>query len=119
MEQQLKLGFFPKAYLYEFGDKGLVIEKERDNVTVYATSPSHADIFAAIPLGHPKMFKGLFFDIREADPSTLTIAVGNLCMVLDYRAGAVATNQQVQTYGSDFWGRPCDMPWTYAHSELF
>ncbi len=117
--KQLKLGFFPKAYLYAFGDKGIVIEKERDNVCIYATDAEHHVIYAAIPLGHPKEFRGQIFDIREFDSHMVGISVGSLRMVFNYAVGHVAVNRPIETYGSDAWGRPCDMPWTDQHSTLF
>ena len=52
-----KLGFFPKPYFFETQNHGIVIEKESDVVSVYATSKSHSPIYCSIPLCHPKELK--------------------------------------------------------------
>ncbi len=122
MEQkQLKLGLFPKPHMFTFGQKGIVVEKERHAVCVYATDADHHHIYAAVPLGAPKNFRREVFRIGEAEsnPAIAIVSVGDLRMVFDFEQKLCTVNARLPVYGSDAWGETCGVAWNDAFNALF
>lgn len=100
---EFKLGFFPHAYMFETDNYGIVIEKEKDIVCVYATSKTHSPVYCAIPLCHPKELKNQIIRIK-AKTNLAFISLGEYKVVLDFEHYKATNNKNLMIYGSDTWG---------------
>ena len=115
----VQFGLFPKAHMIEFGNRGLVIEKERDVICVYATDTAHQKIYASIPLGAPKLFRKTPFTACATDSGAITVEAGSIRMVFNFTEKRCAVNMNLRIYGSEYWGENCGTPWNDAYNALF
>lgn len=98
--------------MFNYGQMGIVIEKEPQVVCVYGTTADYK-ILCAVPLCHPKYLNGFEYSIEFTDRQYAKISVGEqLKIVIDFANQKCANNKDAACYGSDAWGQDVTLPWT-------
>ena len=103
--------FAKKVQMFSYGDMGIVVEKEPDVICAYGTDALHKHILCAVPLCEPKYIRGKDFTVSFFEDNTALVKVEGIMIFIDYNAHKVATCPELQTYGSDDWGRDVGMEW--------
>ena len=118
--ERVSFSLFKKRFLFESGDKGLVLEQADGVVCIYATDASHSKILCAMPLGRIRDMKKMTYFVFNPDENKLLIAVGRALFVMDFTEKWAAANlENYKIYGSDHWGQDCQKPWQGSYMKLF
>lgn len=112
---QFKL-FGKKVQMFSEGQMGIVVEKEPHVVCVYGTNANHSNILCAVPIGHPKFFKGTEFIIEFEEKDRAKICVGELQIIIDFAEKKCANNKGLKCCGSDEWGRDIQIEWSEIYN---
>ena len=118
--EQIQFSLFKKRFLFESGDRGLVLEQADGVVCLYATDAVHGKILCAMPMGRIRDMKKLTYFIFAPDEHKLLAAVGRALFVMDFTEKWAASNlENYKIYGSDHWGQECQRPWQGSYMTLF
>ena len=118
--EQVSFSLFKKRFLFESGDKGLVLEQADGVVCLYATDAAHGKILCAMPMGRIRDMKKMTYFVFNPDEHKLLAAVGRALFVMDFAEQWVSTNlENYKIYGSDHWGQECQRPWQGSYMKLF
>ena len=118
--QMAQFSLFKKRFLFESGDRGLVLEQADGVVCIYATDAQHSKIFCAMPLGRIRDMKKMTYFLFNPDENKLLAAVGRALFVMDFAEKWAASNlENYKIYGSDHWGQDCQKPWQGSFMKLF
>ena len=118
--EQVQFSLFRKRFLFEAGDRGLVLEQADGVVCLYATDAAHGKILCAMPMGRIRDMKKLTYFIFAPDGHKLLAAVGRALFVMDFTEKWAASNlENYKIYGSDHWGQECQKPWQGSYMTLF
>lgn len=109
-----------KRFMFESGDRGLVLEQADGVVCLYATDAAHGKIYCAMPMGSARDMKRLNYYIFCPDERKLLAAVGGALFVLDYAERWAASNLgEYRIYGSEYWEENCQRDWKGEYLPLF
>ena len=104
--------FGKRIQMLDYGEMGIVIEREPQTICVYGTTADHNEILCAIPLCHPKILKGLEYNVEFTDRQYTKVSVGNrIKIIIDYNNKRCANNMDFECYGSDKWGEEVALKW--------
>ena len=118
--EQARFSLFKKRFLFEAGDRGLVLEQADGVVCLYATDAAHSRILCAMPMGRIRDMKNLTYFIFAPDEHKLLAAVGRALFVVDFTEKWAASNlEKYKIYGSDHWGQDCQQSWQGSFMPLF
>ena len=118
--EKVNFSLFKKRFLFESGDRGLVLEQADGVVCLYATDAAHSNILCAMPMGRIRDMKKLTYFVFAPDEDKLLAAVGRALFVMDFSEKWAASNlENYKIYGSDHWGQECQRPWQGSYMKLF
>ena len=118
--EKVNFSLFKKRFLFESGDRGLVLEQTDGVVCLYATDAAHSKILCAMPMGRIRDMKKLNYYIFAPDENKLLAAVGRALFVMDFSGKWAASNlENYKIYGSDHWGQDCQKSWQGSFMKLF
>ena len=118
--EMVRFSLFKKRFLFESGDRGLVLEQADGVVCIYATDASHSKILCAMPLGRVRDMKKMTYFVFNPDEKKLLAAVGRALFVMDFTEKWAAANlENYRIYGSDHWGQDCQRPWRGSFMTFF
>ena len=118
--QMVHFSLFKKRFLFESGERGLVLEQADGVVCIYATDVQHSKILCAMPLGRIRDMKKMDYFLFNPDEHKLLAAVGRALFVIDFAEKWAASNlENYKIYGSDHWGQACQKPWQGSFMKLF
>lgn len=118
--EQVCFSLFKKRFLFESGDRGLVLEQADGVVCLYATDAAHSKILCAMPMGRVRDMKKLTYFVFAPDEHKLLAAVGRALFVMDFTEKWAASNlENYKIYGSDHWGQECQKDWQSNYMPLF
>ena len=118
--EMVLFSLFKKRFLFESGDRGLVLEQADGVVCLYATDAAHGKILCAMPMGRVRDMKKMRYFVFAPDEQKLLAAVGTALFVMDFSGQWAATNlENYKIYGSDHWGQDCQRPWQGSYMQLF
>lgn len=109
-----------KTNIFECGSNGMVVEREKNIITLYATNDRCSEIYAIITLGTNKQLKKYkFVGIAYSDDMML-LDGGDIHVVIDYANKKVAVNKpEIQVKGRKDWGEDVRMPWRSEFNAMF
>lgn len=118
-----RMKFIPlikKTNIFECGANGIVIEKEKGNVTLYVTNNSCSKIYARVDLGGKEILKENKFQIAARSEELFLIHGQEIKIVVDYAEKKVAVNKpEIKVTGKADWGDEARMPWNRSLNKLF
>lgn len=118
--QAVKFGLFKNCHKFEAGERGLVLESDRQGICLYATDAAHSKIYCAMPMGKSRDMKLLNYYIFCHDAHKLLCGVGRALFVMDFTEKWASTNVEgFHVFGSDHWGENCQRPWQPEFVRLF
>ena len=119
-EEMVRFSLFKKRFLFESGDRGLVLEQADGVVCIYATDASHSKILCAMPLGRIRDMKKMTYFVFNPDENKLLAAAGRALFVMDFTEKWASSNlENYKIYGSNHWGQECQKPWQGSYMTLF
>ncbi len=114
-----RFSLFKKTYIFECGDHAMVLEREKGQVTLYATNAACSEIYCEVPLGKPAIWSKQFIAISYSQDKMLIDGQG-LLIVVDFLARKVAVNQpHIKAIGKAAWGDDVQLPWEGAFNGMF
>ena len=122
LKKSEKAKFYPfvKVFMYEYGDNGIVMEKESGGITLYATNGAHNTIFCTIPMGSKAELWGQLYVITASDEDTILVDAGPLKVVINFREQvATTTKTNCVMSGSKVWGDDVQVEWDEDFLDYF
>ena len=118
-----KCKFIPllkKTNIFECGNNGIVVEREKNVITLYATNDRCSVIYAAVPLGTTKELFGRALVVIAYSEDIMILDGGDYRVVVDFEEKAVAVNKpELKVRGSKHWGDDVQVEWEYDYNEFF
>ena len=107
-----KFYIFVKVFMYEYEDNGIVMEKEKGKITLYATNGAHNTIYAAIPMGNKAELWGQPYVITAPDADHILVDAGPTKVVINFKEQVVTTSKRKCVItGSKAWGEDVQVEW--------
>lgn len=83
-----------KTNIFEIGEYGMVVEREKNIISLYATNDRCSQIFATVRLGDNSILKGKRpFVVGAFAPDILVLDAGETLVVVDYGQQKIAVNR--------------------------
>lgn len=118
--QKIKFGLFRNTIFIECGENGLVLEQDKQQVTLYATNGKCSSIYCEIPLGTRQELKNTQYVIIAYSADEMLLEVGERLIVVDFMDRKVAVNREgIRAAGTEIWGEDVMIPWTADHNRMF
>ncbi len=112
--------FLKKTNIFECFDNGMVIEREKGQVTLYVTDDRCSKIYAIIPLGSDKFLRRYKVVAINYNEHVFLVDAGFCYIVIDFEAQKVAVSDpNVKARGSKFWGEEVQEPWLEDYGAMF
>lgn len=109
-----------KTNIFECGDNGMVVEREKNLITLYVTNGRCSEIYCEIPLGGNEILKKNKFVCAAYSENIMLLDGGEIMAVVDYARKKVAINQPGFTVtGKRDWAEAPQMPWEPDFDEMF
>lgn len=109
-----------KTNIFECGQNGMVVEREHNIITMYATDHRCSKIYASVVLGANRDLRKFKFVGIAYSEDKMLLDGGDIMVVVDYAARKVAVNKpELEVRGSKHWGEDVRMPWRNAHDVMF
>ena len=109
-----------KTNIFECGGNGMVLEREKHDITLYATNAACSQIYCTIPLGTDKALKKYKFVAIAYNDHVMLLDGGDIHVVIDYDAQKVAISKEgITAGGSKFWGEDVQEPWLPEYGSMF
>ena len=108
-----------KTNIFEIGEYGMVVEREKHTITLYATNSRCSEIYASVELGDGrKLLKQKPNFIAAAyTPDIMLLDCGEILAVVDYAQKKLAVNQpELEIRSRDEWSA---MPWEPYFNAMF
>lgn len=107
-----------KTNIFECGPYGMVVEREKHDITLYATNSRCSEIYCAVPLGGKALLKQKSNFIAAAyTREIMVLDCGEVLAVVDFGKKRVAVNQpEIPVKGRGEWDR---MPWEPYFNAMF
>lgn len=118
-----KAKFIPlikKTNIFECGDNGIVLEREKGIITLYVTNAACSVIYARVTLGKLADLRGNVLVAIAYSEDVMLVDGGHIKIVIDYAEKAVAINQEdLIVKGSKHWGEDVQIDWEDDYNEFF
>lgn len=110
-----------KTNIFEIGEYGMVVEREKNTIYLYATNNRCSQIYAVATLGDNSLMKGKsFLMVGAYAKDILVLDAGELQVVVDYGKQKIAVNQpQISVVGKGPWGPDARMEWEPWFGVMF
>lgn len=107
-----------KTNIFEIGDYGMVVEREKNLITLYATNNRCSQIYCTVPLGDNSILKGKQFLMAGAFArDILVLDAREILVVVDFGQQRIAVNRpDIPVNPREGWGR---MPWEPHFNAMF
>lgn len=107
-----------KTNIFEIGEYGMVVEREKNTVYLYATNSRCSQIYCAVTLGDNSLLKGKqFLMVGAFAPDILVLDAQEVLVVVDYGQQRVAVNRpDIPVKPREGWDR---MPWEPHFNAMF
>ena len=111
---------FVKVFMYEYEDNGIVMEKEKGQIKLYATNGKHNTIFCTIPMGSKTELWGQTYVISAPDEDHILVDAGAIKVVINFREQvATSSKRYCQIRGSKAWGEDVQVEWDEDYEDYF
>ena len=118
--EKAKFYIFVKVFMYEYGDNGIVMEKENGRITLYATNGKHNTIFCTIPMGSKNELWGQTYVISAPDEDHILVDAGQTKVVINFKEQVATTSKWGCTIkGSKTWGDNVQVDWDEDYEDYF
>ena len=118
--EKAKFYILVKVFMYEYGDNGIVMEKENGYIRLYATNGAHNTIYCTIPMGSKTELWGQTYVITAPDEDTIVVDAGALKVVINYKEQvATCSNPNCVMTGSKAWGEDVQVEWDEDYLDYF
>ena len=118
--EKAKFYIFVKVFMYEYGDNGIVMEKENGQITLYATNGAHNTIFCKIPMGNKTELWGQTYVIFAPDEDHILVDAGQIKVVINFKEHVATTSKWGCTItGSKAWGEDVQVEWDEDFEDYF
>ena len=118
--EKAKFYIFVKVFMYEYGDNGIVMEKENGRITLYATNGKHNTIFCAIPMGSKADLWGQTYVISAPDEDHILVDAGAIKVVINFKEQVATTSKWgCKITGSKAWGDDVQVEWDEDYEDYF
>lgn len=109
-----------KTNIFECGGNGIVVEREKNVITMYATNAACSVIYCTIPLGTNKALKKNKFLCIAYNDHVMLLDGGDILAVVDFDSEKVAINKpEIKATGSRHWGEAVQEPWLQEYMSMF
>lgn len=107
-----------KTNIFEIGEYGMVVEREKNNISLYATNNRCSQIFATVRLGDNSILKGKKpFVVGAFARDILVLDADETLVVVDYGQQKIAVNRpEIPVTCKEHWER---MPWGSQFHIMF
>ena len=111
---------FVKVFMYEYEENGIVMEKEKGQITLYATNGAHNTIFCTIPMGKNAELWGQPYVITAPDEDTILVDAAQIKVIINFKEQvATTTKRKCVITGSKAWGDDVQVEWDDDFDEYF
>ena len=118
--EKAKFYFLVKVFMYEYGDNGIVMEKENGQITLYATNGAHNTIYCTIPMGSTKELWGQTYVICAPDNDHILVDAGPIKVIINYTEQvATIRKEDCEIFGSKAWGEDVQVEWDEDFEAYF
>lgn len=115
-----KFYIFVKVFMYEYGDNGIVMEKDGNQIMLYATNGRHNTIFCSIPMGNKTELWGQPYLITAPDEDHILVDAGKTKVVINFKEQVATTSKYGCTIrGSKAWGENVQAEWDDDFEDYF
>ncbi len=112
--------FIKKTNIFECGKNGIVVEREKNFITLYATNAACSMIYATVPLGSNQALLGRTLVAIAYSEDVMLLDGGDIRVVIDFDEKAIAVNRaEIKVRGSKHWGDDVQIDWDYDYNEFF
>lgn len=109
-----------KTNIFECGDMGMVVEREKKNIMLYATNARCSEIYCSVNLGLLKDLKKYKFVGIAYNDHVMLLDAGEILVVIDYDAEKIAISKPgIEAKGSKHWGEEVQEPWLKIYNGMF
>ncbi len=107
-----------KTNIFEIGEYGMVVEREKNIISLYATDSRCSKIYCTVTLGNNSILKGKKpFVVGAFAKDILVLDAYDIMVVVDYSEQKIAVNKpEIPVVGKDGWGR---MEWASHFNVMF
>ncbi len=115
-----KFNLLVKTFMFECGDNGIVMEKDKEGVTLYATNGAHNVMYCKIPMGSNGELRSQTYVFIAYSDTQIIVDAGRTHVVIDYE-DRVATSSKPGCVitGSKAWGDDVQVEWDEEFEEFF
>lgn len=112
--------FIKKTNIFECGPNGLVLEREKNIITLYVTNSRCSEIYCVIPLGGNEILKKNKFVGAAFSPEIMLLDGGDIMVVVDFAQKKVAVNKpEITVTGKRDWADSPRMEWRPEFNAMF
>ena len=110
-----------KTNVFEIGPHGMVVEREKNTIYLYATNARCSEIYAIATLGDNKLMKGKSHLMAAAyTQDIMVLDAGEVLVVVDYEKKQIAVNKpEIPVVGKRDWAENPRMEWEPYFNAMF
>lgn len=109
-----------KTNIFECGSNGLVLEREKNRITLYATNNRCSEIYAVVPLGGSEILKKNKFVGVAYSRDIMLLDGGDIMVMVDFAQKKVAVNKtEIKVTGKKDWAENVQLPWCPEYNVMF
>lgn len=110
-----------KTNIFEIGPHGMVVERDKNTIYLYATNNRCSEIYAIATLGDNKILKGKQNFIAAAyTEDIMVLDAGDIMVVVDYGKKKIAVNKpEIPVVGKRDWAENPRMEWEPYFNAMF
>lgn len=109
-----------KTNIFECGPNGMVVEREKNIISLYATNNRCSEIYCIVTLGGNEILKKNKFVGVAYSPNVMLLDGNDIMVVVDFARKKVAVNKsEIKVEGRKDWGEDARMPWEPWFNAMF
>lgn len=109
-----------KTNIFECGPNGIVVEREKNIITLYVTNSRCSEIYCVVPLGRNEILKKNKFLCAAFAPEIMLLDGGDIMVVVDFGEKKVAVNKpEISVTGKRDWADAPRMEWRPEFNAMF
>ena len=110
-----------KTNIFEIGPHGMVVERDKNTIYLYATNNRCSEIYAIATLGDNKLMKGKSHLMAAAyTQDIMVLDAGEVLVVVDYEKKKIAVNKpEIPVVGKKDWADAPRMEWEPYFNAMF
>ncbi len=107
-----------KMNVFECGDNGMVVERDKHDITMYVTNAACSEIRCKVFLGTDRELKMVKFVCIAYNDHVMLLDGGDIMIVVDYDAEKVAVSRSDLKVVDKIW-EEAQAPWDPAYGGMF